>query len=186
MLSLAETTDEEIALRVQNGDIESFGILVERYEQKMMRYAERFLLKNEAEDLAQEVFIKAYVNIKSFDIKRKFSPWLYRIAHNEFINAIKKKSRESLLFFFDADTIFPHPIAKETADGELNKRELKETLDKNLGKLSPKYREPLVLYYFDELNYEEIAEILHIPVSTVGVRLNRGKTILKKIIKTYE
>ena len=86
-------TDEEIARRAQEGDIESFGLLVGRYEAKITRYAGKFLLNNEdAKDLAQEVFIKAYVNIQSFDANRKFSSWLYRIAHNEFINAIRKRS----------------------------------------------------------------------------------------------
>ena len=83
---------------------------------------------------------------------------------------------------FDFDTIFPHPIAKETADSEANRRDLKETLDKYLDKLSAKYREPLVLYYIDEMSYQDIAEVLEIPVSTVGVRLKRGKTMLKNII----
>lgn len=186
MLSLANKTDEEIASLVQSGDNEIFGVLVERYEEKILRYARRFLLKSEAEDIVQEVFIKAYVNIKSFDTKRKFSPWIYRIAHNEFINAIKKKSRESLLLFFDADTIFPHPVAKETADGELSQREMKEMLEKNLEKIPSKYSEPLILFYFEELSYEEIAEILRIPISTVGVRLKRGRAALKKIIQKYE
>ena len=90
---IGECGDEEIARRVQEGDIESFGLLVGRYEAKITRYAGKFLLNGEDDkDLAQEVFIKAYVNIQSFDANRKFSSWLYRIAHNEFINAIRKRS----------------------------------------------------------------------------------------------
>ncbi|KKW18593.1 MAG: RNA polymerase sigma factor [Candidatus Adlerbacteria bacterium GW2011_GWC1_50_9] len=179
---MTDKTDEEIARRVQEGDIESFGLLVSRYEAKITRYAGKFLLNNEdAKDLAQEVFIKAYVNMQSFDASRKFSPWLYRIAHNEFINAIRKRSRMPALSF-DFDAIFPHPIARETADSETNRRDLKETLDKYLDKLDAKYREPLVLYYFEEMSYQEISEILEIPMSTVGVRLQRGKAALKKII----
>ena len=91
---MPKKTDEETVLQVQDGDTESFGILVERYEAKMMRYAHRFLFGyHDAEDLMQEVFIKAYTNIQSFDTKRRFSSWLYRIAHNEFINAIKRKDQ---------------------------------------------------------------------------------------------
>lgn len=173
-------TDEEIVLLVQSGDSESFGILVERYEAKMIRYGKRFLLnRHDAEDLVQEVFIKAYTNILSFNAKKKFSPWLYRIAHNEFINAIKKRSREPLSFF-DLDTLFPHPVARQTTDRELNKQETREILDHVLGKLDPKYREPLVLYYFEEMDYKDIAEVLRVPVSTVGVRLKRGKEIMKR------
>ena len=178
---MTNKTDEEITRLVQKGDIESFGVLVGRYEAKIARYAGKFLLNGEdAKDLAQEVFIKAYVNIQSFDANRKFSSWLYRIAHNEFINAIRKRSRIPVLSF-DFDAIFPHPIARETADSETNRRDLKETLDKCLDKLDVKYREPLVLYYFEEMSYQEISEILEIPVSTVGVRLRRGKETLKNI-----
>jgi RNA polymerase sigma-70 factor, ECF subfamily len=184
---MSSLADEEIALQVQNGDTESFGLLVERYEQKMLRYARKFLFgHHDAEDLVQEVFIKAYTNIQGFNTKRRFSPWLYRIAHNEFINAIKKKGKEPIPFF-DPDTLWPHPISKEDTDRDVNEQDLKKTLDTCLDKLDPKYREPLILYYFEEMDYKAIAEVLHTPTSTIGVRLKRGKQMLKKIYQdTYE
>lgn len=89
-------------------------------------------------------------------------------------------------FSFDFDTIFPQPVAMETADSEMNKNELRGMLDSCLGKLDPKYREPLVLYYFEELDYKEIADIMEVPVSTVGVRLQRGKAMLKKLVKQFD
>ncbi len=175
-------TDEEIAKQVQGGDVESFGILVSRYEGKMTRYARKFLFQGEdVKDMVQEVFLKAYINIQSFDTKRRFSPWLYRIAHNEFINAGRKKLSLPV-FTFDLDALFPHLAAKETADQDMQGKEMRAMLDRYLGQVSSKYREPLVLYYFEEMDYREIAEILQIPVSTVGVRLTRGKQILRKII----
>lgn len=176
-------TDEIIAKEVQTGSVQAFGILVERYESKLTRYARRFLFGNhDAEDLVQEVFIKAYTNIQSFDANRSFNSWIYRIAHNEFINAIKKKGREPLSFF-DPDTLFPHPTDPHQADHEVQENELKAMLDKCLDQLHPKYREPLVLYYYEDLDYNSIADILHIPSSTVGVRLNRGKQQLQDIYK---
>jgi len=181
-----EKTDEEIAAQVQKGDIESFGVLMERYENKLTRYGKKFLADNEdIKDLVQEVFIDAYMNIKGFDANRKFSSWIYRIAHNKFINTVKKKWRE-MIFPFDLDLLFPQPIAEETADGELHKQDLKKILDQCLNDISPKYREPIVLYYFEDMDYKEIAEILEIPVSTVGVRLRRGKAILKKLFKQLD
>lgn len=178
---MSEKTDEEIAWNVQRGDIQSFGILVQRYETKMMRYAKRFLVGYEdAQDVIQEVFLKAYANLQSFDTKRTFSSWLYRIAHNELINALKKKGKEPLPFF-DPDTLFPHPLSSDNPDREFDSQELKRMLDKCLNKLDVKYREPLVLYYFEDMNYQEISEILHIPISTVGIRLKRGKVALGKI-----
>lgn len=180
---MLELTDEDIAVRVQKGEIEAFGELVNRYEERMSRYARKFLFAGEdAKDLVQDVFIKAYVNIQSFDAGRKFSSWLYRIAHNEFINAGKKKSRLPV-FAFDLDALFPHLAAKETADSEAMRKELKGMLDQCLDKLDLKYREPLVLYYIEDLDYREIADILQIPVSTVGVRLARGKALLRSIFE---
>jgi len=176
-------TDEEIARRVQTGDVDSFGVLIERYEEKIARYARKFLLRGEdVKDVVQEIFIKAYVNIQSFDSKQRFSPWIYRIAHNEFINVIKKKERGPL-FFFDLDTIFPQPVAPETANGEAEHQEVKRMLDSSLEKLSSLYREPLVLYYYEDKDYKEISDIMHLPIATVSSRLRRGKIMLKKLIE---
>jgi RNA polymerase sigma-70 factor, ECF subfamily len=180
---IEKSSDEVIAQKVQRGELEIFATLIQRYQAKMLRYARKFLFnQQDAEDLIQEVFLKAYINIKSFDSQRKFSSWLYRIAHNEFINALKKKGKEPLPFF-DADTLFPHPIAPEATDKKLQADELRQLLNQGLDKLASKYREPLILYYLEELSYKEISEILHIPVSTVGIRLNRAKQAMQKIIK---
>lgn len=181
----SDRTDEQLAALVQKGDSELFRELVERYEAKMLRYARRFFFDvDEAKDLLQEVFLKAYVNIKSFDVTRRFSPWLYRIAHNEFVNGLKKKKkdRENISLFY-VDILFPHPVAKENTDEALSRSEIKKMLEQSLGNLSAKYREPLVLYYLEDLDYKEVAEILRIPVSTVGVRLQRGKTLLRDLVK---
>lgn len=177
---MEDKSDESIAKSVQQGNIHDFGLLVERFEPKLLRYAKRFLFDYEdSADLVQEVFIKSYTNIQGFDTTRSFSAWIYRIAHNEFINAIKKKGREPLSFF-DPDTLFPHPIANESPTRDVVDKETKQMLDEFLNKLDPKYREPLVLYYYEEMDYNQIAEVMHIPSSTVGVRLKRGKLLLQK------
>ena len=181
-MDMVELTDEEIAQAVQKGDVDSFAALVARYEKKITRYAKKFLWHpDDVADIVQDVFIKVYVNIKSFDAKRRFSPWIYRIAHNEFVNALKKKKSEKINFV-DFDFLFPHPAASQTADKDIDRADLRRLLDCHLNNLSVKYREPLVLYYFEDLSYQEIAEIMHLPVSTVGIRLQRGKSLLKKII----
>jgi RNA polymerase sigma-70 factor (ECF subfamily) len=174
-------TDEEIAAMVQSGDLESFNFLVERYETKLRHYARKFLANTEdIKDVTQDIFIKTYINIKSFDTSKKFSSWIYRIAHNELINSLKKRDRTPLLFF-DADTLFPHPISREETDRKTINDETKRNLDNCLDKITPKYREPLILFYIENLSYGEIADIMHVPVSTVGVRLKRGRRMLKAI-----
>ncbi len=189
MADTLELTDEEVARRVQSGDAEAFGLLMERYEPKMSRYARKFLFGNDdVTDLVQEVFIKAYTNIQSFDTSRRFSPWIYQIAHNEYINALKQKGRDPISFFdnFDFDSVLPHPAAQEAADTEASERETRAMLDDGLAKLNPKYREVLVLFYYEELDYGEMAELLHVPISTVGVRLRRAREKLKEVISNHE
>lgn len=176
-----QLTDEELAQRVQAGDGAAFDVLVERYAPKLMRYGRRFTL-DDVEDQVQEAFIKAYVNINSYDSSQRFSPWIYRIAHNEFIDAIRRRRREPVPFF-DPDTLFPHPVSSEAPDRDLDSTLLQQMLDGCLNQLDVRYREPLVLRYLQELSYQEIADVLRIPVGTVGVRIKRG---LAKLKSTYE
>ena len=178
---MSDETDEDIARKVQGGDDEAFGELIERYQAKLSRYARKFLLDpDDAKDIVQDIFIKSYQNIRSFDASRRFSPWIYRIAHNEFVNALKKRASRRTVFTIDFDTLFPHLTAPDTADSAALERDTRVTLDRYLDKISPKYREPLVLYYLEGMDYKEISEILQIPVSTVGVRLARGRAALQK------
>jgi RNA polymerase sigma-70 factor (ECF subfamily) len=174
--------DEELVLLIIEGDKELFGELIERYEMKLTRYVKRFTQHtDDVSDIIQIVFIKAYVNLKSFDTSRSFNSWIYRIAHNESVTYLKKRSNEKVSFI-DFDTFLPHPFAKEETDDRTLKREMKELLDTSLSDVSPKYREVLVLYYYDELSYQEIADVLHIPTATVGVRIKRGKEALEKML----
>lgn len=174
-------SDEAIALRVQRGDVEAFSTLVSRYQSRLERYARKFIRDaDEGKDVVQEAFIKAFENIQGFDASRRFSPWLYRIAHNELVNALKKKARGPV-FGIDLDVVFPYLTANEMADERALENDLRRELDRYLEKLDPKYREPLVLYYFEELSYKDMADILQIPTSTVGVRIARGKALLRKL-----
>ncbi|OGD62306.1 hypothetical protein A2215_03675 [Candidatus Berkelbacteria bacterium RIFOXYA2_FULL_43_10] len=175
-----QKSDEEIAKLVQSGSANSFGELIDRYQDKLLRYGKRFLFNyDDVEDAVQEVFIKAYENIQSFNTKMKFSPWIYRIAHNTFINIIRKSKREPISFF-DPDTFFAKSLRSDNdVESEANKHFDKMEVEKHLKILKPKYREPLVLYYIEEKSYQEISDILRIPVSTVGVRINRAKNIIK-------
>jgi RNA polymerase sigma-70 factor (ECF subfamily) len=174
-------TDEQLAAKVQDGDGTAFGELVTRFEAKLMRYGRKFLSEPEdAQDVVQDVFLKAYENIQSFDATRRFSPWLYRIAHNEFVNALKKRSSRPTIFTIDFDTLFPHLSAEERSDSAALERDTRRILEEHLAKLDAKYREPLILYYLEGMDYREISDILMIPVSTVGVRLARARSLLKK------
>ena len=175
-------SDEDLARQVQNGNTQLFSLIVDRYEAKIGRYARKFLYDQEdINDVLQEIFIKAHVNIKSFDTARKLSPWIYRIAHNEFVNNLRKKSKNTLPLL-NLDTFLPLSYHKNDINKENDHRDIKKMVDACLEKLDMKYKEPIILYYLNELNYKEISEILQIPVSTVGVRIRRAK---EKMQKTY-
>ena len=180
-----EKKDEEIALLVQSGQVELFSLLVKRYEEKIQRYARKVLSSNDdIQDIVQDIFIKAYVNIQSFDATRRFSPWIYRIAHNEIVNLFKRNKLRNFLPLLEPDVLLPKSFK---GPDEMNKRvetqEMKKMIDLYLEKLENKYKEPIVLYYIEELSYQEISEILHLPVATVGTRIRRGREMLKNIFK---
>lgn len=172
-------TDEAAALGVQKGDIEVFGTLMNRYEEKLLRYGRKFLSEREdIQDIVQDVFLSAYQNIQGFDTTQRFSPWIYRIAHNAFVNALGKKSRSPLRI--DFDTFFPHPVYDDPVESEREQKDMRTMIDRGLDTVSVKYKEILVLHYFEELPYKDIAEILEVPLGTVGIRLKRAKEALKK------
>ncbi len=179
-------TDEEVVQAVQKGDTESFGVLVDRYGSKLSRYGRRFLsAKEDIQDLVQDIFLRAYQNIQSFDTTLRFSPWIYRIAHNIFVDTIKKESKNPLVFV-DFDTFLSHPIYEDKEHSAHEVAQIRSMIDRALAEVSPKYREVLVLFYLEELAYKEIAEVLSIPISTVAIRIKRGKEALQKVFEKYK
>jgi RNA polymerase sigma-70 factor (ECF subfamily) len=177
---MSEVSDETIAEEVQHGDGERYGELISRYEAKLKRYARKFLNRQEdIDDLVQDVFVKAYTNLQSFDVDQRFSSWIYRIAHNTFVNELRRKDRQGFSVF-DADTIFPFIAAKETADGEALAAEVEAEMDTLVETLPQKYREVILLHYFEHLSYQEISDVLRVPVNTVGVRMTRARVKLKQ------
>lgn len=176
-------TDEQVALLIQQGDKEKFSLLMKRYETKIFRYGRKFLSNKEnIEDIVQDVFMNTFQNIQSFDPSMRFSSWIYRIAHNAFVNSLKKNSRNPLtLFDFDFDTLLGHPIHENPILMEQEQKEMKQMVDVGLHELPSKYKEVIILYYLEEFSYKEISDILKIPMSTVGVRIKRGKDALKAV-----
>lgn len=181
--ALNNETDEELAVRVQGKDEQAFGVLMNRYQPKLLRYGRRFLSDNSPiEDVVQEVFIKMYQNIQSFDVSRPFSPWIYRIAHNLFVNALRNKSRLPFVTV-DLDAFSAHAAYEIDPAGDEEREHARTLVDRGLEALSPSYREIIVLYYIEQLSYQEIAEVLHIPIGTVGIRLYRARNALKKYVE---
>jgi RNA polymerase sigma-70 factor (ECF subfamily) len=177
-------SDEHVAARVQSSDVDAFGTLVDRYEGKLRRYGRKFIARDEdIEDVIQDVFISAYQNIQSFDTSLRFSPWIYRIAHNAFVNALRKSGR--IAFSYDFDVLLSHTVYEDPAESERDLKDMRALLDRGLEKMQPKYREILILHYYEEMPYKDIADVLEIPMGTVSIRLKRAKEALKEAIKDY-
>ena len=179
-------TDEALAAATAAGDTDAFGTLVERYEGKLLRYGRKFLARQEEiEDIVQDAFENAFRNIKSFDPNRPFSPWIFRIAHNAFVNALR---RNKLVQFvtFDFDTFLAHADMEAPKDLEREQLEMRKLIERGLEQLKPASREILILYYLENFSYQEIADILHVPMGTVGVRLSRARDQLRAVYKDLD
>jgi len=166
-------------------DTSKYKYLIERYEKQLSVYIQRilFVSREDAEDILQDVFIKAYRNINGYNPKYKFSSWIYRIAHNESISFLRKNKR-NVEVVHDTEIFDNIPSDIDIEDEFL--KEMKSTQVKELlSKLDSKYREVLILRYFEEMEYNEISEILHISSGTVASLINRGKEKFKILIEKY-
>ena len=176
-----EGTDETLAQRLQKGGEGALAELMRRYEPKLMRYGNRFLAGQGGDALRQAVqdtFIRAYTNIEGYDPNQPFSSWMYRIAHNVFVDVLRQRTKQPT-FGFDFDRIFSHAEQGDSYFEEKEQEETRVLVEKALTSLAPAQREILVLYYFEELSYKEIADVLHVPIGTVGVRLKRARAALR-------
>lgn len=159
-----------------------YAELVKKYENKIINYIVRIsgVRREEAEDIAQEIFLKAYQNLNAFDQKRKFSSWLFSIAHNETISYWRKNKKE--LGKPDIEDEAIEYLLKDDFDisEKLDEKNMQEAVRKGISHLDFRYREVLQLRYLNEYSYEEISDIIRKPVNTVGTLINRAKKQLKK------
>lgn len=165
-------SDTDLALRLQKKDMTALSLLIDRYQAPLTRYAS-YLGCSEPEDSVQETFIKLYQNIQSYNPAKKFSSWLYRIAHNTAVSHLRAR-RFTLPFAEYLDGLVSHT---EQVELDIDRQEVKTCLDS----LPTLYREPLVLYYFQDKSYTEIMDILRLPQGTVSARIYRAKKLLKDI-----
>lgn len=179
-------TDEEIVSLVRR-EPAFFGHIVERYEEKLGRYITRLgvRLPEDRQDVLQEVFIKVYKNINAFNTNLSFSSWIYRIAHNEAINWYRKRNvRPEGHLVDDGETILGflsnHEEGSEAQfDRSLNAKELGRALEQ----IDQKYQDVLILRFFEHKEYDEISDILQIPIGSVGTLIHRGKKQLAHVIR---
>jgi len=174
--------EKELVQSAQKGDKESFGVLVEKYRNKMFYLAYGMTNNREtADDLAQEVFIKAYRALPRFSFKAKFSTWLYRIAINTIKDFHRKEAGVERVNFNNRTEV---PVEKNFTDKDEKQEKLK-IIRENIKKLPEKHRIILTLRDVQGKSYSEIADILHIAPGTVDSRLFRARKKLRKAMAPY-
>lgn len=161
----------ELIQRSLNGDLEAWGEIVSRYKEAVFALT-LGILRNyaDAEDATQDAFIRAYENLRKYDLSRKFSTWLFTVAANVAKNAARKRRREKdpPLPEMDGDPA-------EEVHEDIRMAEVRKAVDE----LPETYRAPLILYYWHGLPLEEIGQVLGLPVGTVKTRLHRARAMIR-------
>jgi len=178
--------DSRLARKVQRGDRQAFELLLTRYERPIFSFIYNFF-RNRAlcEDLTQETFLRAFRFIRSFRPKDKFSTWLFSIAKNLCIDELRRMQKGSTV---DIDAVDPDSLVSEegTAQNPLSSSiaiQEGEILQQAITKLPEKYRTCVILFYFNDLSYEEISKVMKITLSNTKILLFRGKKMLLELYR---
>jgi len=190
---LEADADLEIVRRVQAGDVAAFDALITKYRERVFGIVYNLTANREdAADLTQDAFIKAFQSIQRFGGQSSFFTWLYRIAVNSTLSHLRKSKLRS---FFSLERIdSDEPVAREIIDALTDKtgvdrdafvRELQEKLNDAMLKLSIKHRTVVTLFEIEGLSHQEIAEVMECSVGTVRSRLHYAKQLLQAELQPY-
>ena len=188
-MDLPALTDKELAALAAGGREEAYGELLKRFERPVFSLAYRMVRDRAlAEDLAQETFIRAFNAISSYDPRRKFSSWLFKIANNHTIDYLRKKKLDTVSIHGSPHARTPREEQRTRvvveATGEnpreyVEHRELGRQIERAIGELRPEYRSAILLRHVEGYAYDEIAEIMGLPLGTVKTYLHRGRRELR-------
>jgi RNA polymerase sigma-70 factor, ECF subfamily len=183
---LSPEEEKEIIRKVQYGDVAAFEDLVNAYKQKAYYVALGFVGNHEdALDLSQDAFVKAFKAIKTFDLNSPFFPWFYKIIKNHCLNYIKKNQRvrNDSLEEMEEETFVQFEDDKPTPRDQYEESETRLQLWRAIDRLKPDFREIIIMKHFHNLSYKEIAEALNIPIGTVMSRLFNARQELRELMK---
>lgn len=176
---------ESLVQRAQQGDARAFAALVDKYQDSIYNYVARMLHdRTEAEDVAQEAFVRAYQALPEFRGASSFQTWLYRIASNLAIDAARRRGRRSTLSLEEPVSTDDGDVSRQFPDEQpgpfeqVRSSEIQQTVREAIAELSPKLRAVIALYDLQGLSYQEIADILGCPVGTVKSRLFNARNQL--------
>lgn len=171
--------------KLKNTDKEILKELMENYGDMVLRIAFTYVKEQQlAEDLSQEIFIRCYQKLHTFENRSSYRTWLYRITVNHCKDYVRSWSFRNLI---PAESVNPiNTLEKGDVSAEILEKEQKKLLFQKVLKLSVKHREVIIFFYYEELTVEEIADLLNIKVSTVKTRLHRARKNLKRALKGGE
>lgn len=177
--------EAELIDRSRKGDSQAFGVLVERYQRRVVGVALAVVHnQDDAIELAQETFVRAFENLSKFESRSSFSTWLYRIAANLAIDFWRREARHVVLRGEDADNeLSKLPASRGDSFKEVSRLELSARLRQALQELTPEHRAVILLREVEGMSYDEISEVLQCPRGTVMSRLHYARTHLRKILK---
>jgi RNA polymerase sigma-70 factor, ECF subfamily len=180
-----EDDEAELIERAKKGDTRAFGVLVERYQRRVVGVALAVVHnQDDAIELAQETFVRAFENVGKFELRSSFSTWLYRIAANLAIDFRRRETRRPALRGEEADNEFqriPSPIGDSFV--AVQRSELGQRISDALSQLTPEHRAVILLREVEGLSYDEISEALQCPRGTVMSRLHYARNHLREILK---
>lgn len=195
MSNTASLSDAQLIDLTCLGNQQPFEILVQRYSPPIYTYVYHLMGdKDVAEDLSQEIFLRAYMMLPKLDIERPFKPWLFRVAHNCCIDELRRRNRRAIPFSYltldDDDTeeplvntiVDPDPLPDEQA----MRHDLQYTLREAILALPIKYRSVIALRYGSQLGFAEIGAILKMPEATAKTYFARSKVLLRTLLQDKE
>jgi RNA polymerase sigma-70 factor (ECF subfamily) len=175
--------DNELVRRVLAGQVEAYGQLVARHQARVFYLGLKFLRRNEdAEDFAQEVFIRAYEKLSSFQGSVPFAAWLYRIAYNLAVNKYHLKKRQLQV----VNTVEILPDSSFSPEHHLLAEELDEWVRKSLAKIPESYHVLIRMHFFEGLSYPEISKALEMPVNTIKSYIFRAKELIRQRLRVWD
>ena len=183
---LPELSDEQLVVLCQGDNHAAFAVLVDRYKNRIHWLVRRMVGGPEDEDLTQEVFIKVYQALAGFRGGSSFKTWIYKIAHNLCLSELRKKGRrgEHLSIEEEGDEKLHCllPDTRNDLEDEIEKRDLSQSIRTLMERLPPQYRTVLTLFYLEQAKYEEIAEIMGLPLGTVKTHIHRARLRLRDLL----
>ncbi len=184
----ADESDAELVAASQGGDQDAFAQLVQRHQRRVFNLVFRMLQQyEEANEVTQETFLAAWQGLSSFRGDARFSTWLYRIAYNCCLKQLEQRKKDKALnAAIQAEHLLDHADKEERASTVLEIHDFQNLVREHLSMLPAKYRVVLVLRHLQEMTYEEMAEILTIPIGTIKTHLFRARNLLKERLETFE